>query len=193
MRGGTCRPRDECGFLSSVLLWDTPVTVHFSSSSSWLCPTCCQEGRGSDLPGALVPKGNCDGCSCHVLSATSVCVALPVLDLSVTAGLGSCDQCQIPLPAKLSPRQGQPRGPCEDGAQLERDGCCGTLHMHEPTCKALLESGRGASTSAWDTPKAPVCPGTHSPSPGSPWHGQCRRNAGSCSTAITHTHTLQPR
>lgn len=65
MGGGPCRPRDEGGFLPSAFLWDTPGIVRFSSSSSWLCPTCCQEGGGSDLLGALVPEGNRDGCSCH--------------------------------------------------------------------------------------------------------------------------------
>lgn len=156
MRGGRCRPRDECWFLPSVLLWDTSDTMHFSSSSSWLCPTCCQEGRGSDLPGALVPKGNCDGCSCHVaLSHFSLWGSACSRPFS-----HSCDQCQIPLPAKLSPWQGQPRGSCEDGAQLERDGCCCTLHTHKPTCQALLGSGRRVSTSVWGTPQTPVCPGT---------------------------------
>lgn len=37
------------------------------------------------------------------LSATSICMALPVLDLSVTAGLGSCAPLQNCHPGRDSP------------------------------------------------------------------------------------------
>lgn len=86
------------------------------------------ERRSSDLPGVLAPDGHQDGCSCHAalgrfilvcacgFACSRPCNHSSALQKRVqAAAVGAGEWCMVPPAAKLSHRQGQPRGPCKQG------------------------------------------------------------------------------